>query len=114
MVAQLESDEPPFNVLVSPEPRVRRYTLILIPTGWRKLWKISQFHIAKSFSVMTILQPTKLFFVDENEKLVPESMEAGDVLVFAGDTDHCGAKWSKQGGHDAVASFQDCNNYRLF
>ncbi len=56
----------------------------------------------------------EIFFVDEKEKLVPECMEAGDVLAFAGDTDHCGAEWSKQGGHDAVASFQDCINYRLF
>lgn len=73
-----------------------------------------EFHIAKSFSVMTVLQPTKLYFADENGKLVPECMEAGDVVVFAGDTDHCGAEWSKKDGLDAFASFQDCNNYRLF
>ncbi len=34
--------------------------------------------------------------------------------MFAGDTDKGGAEWSKKDGHDAFASFQDCNKYRMF
>ena len=73
-----------------------------------------EFQIAKSFSVMTILQPTKLYFVDHNGDPVAEVMTAGDVVVFAGDVDHCGAEWSTMDGRDAAAAFDNPNNYRLF
>jgi hypothetical protein len=73
-----------------------------------------EFQIAKSFPVMTILQPTKLYFVDHNGEHVAEVMTAGDVIVFAGDVDHCGAEWSKVDGRDAATTFGNPNNYRLF
>ena len=73
-----------------------------------------EFQIAKSFSVMTILQPTRLYFVDQNGEYVPEDMSAGDVVVFAGDVDHCGAEWSTLDGRDATTTFGNPNNYRLF
>jgi hypothetical protein len=73
-----------------------------------------EFHSAKSFSVMTILQPTKLYFVDHNGEYVAAVMTAGDVVVFAGDVDHCGAEWSTVDGCDATTAFGNPNNYRLF
>jgi hypothetical protein len=74
----------------------------------------SGFNMAKSFSVMVVLQPTKLYFIDSNGRPVAEEMNAGDVAVWAGDQDHCGAEWTKVEGEQAFGDFGDHNNYRLF
>ena len=39
------------------------------------------FNMAKSFSVMVVLQPTKLYFIDRNGTPVAENMSGGDVAV---------------------------------
>ncbi len=70
--------------------------------------------MAKSFSIMIALQATKLYFVDANGILVAEILTAVDVVVFAGDVDHCGAEWNVASGKDAFQAFGDRFNYRLF
>jgi hypothetical protein len=50
---------------------------------------------AQSFSIMVVLQRTTVYFRDVAGVMVPEVMEAGDVLVFRGDAVHCGAEWTE-------------------
>ena len=73
-----------------------------------------EYGLAKSFSVMTVLQPTKLYFVNAEGVEVPENLEAGDVVVWFGDVDHCGAEWTESEAVKALATFGDSHNYRLF
>ena len=73
-----------------------------------------EYGLAKSFSVMTVLQPTKLYFVDAEGVQVPEILEAGDVVVWFGDVDHCGAEWTEAEAANSFATFGDSHNYRLF
>jgi hypothetical protein len=85
------------------------------PSKMSQVWlRQHEYEIAKSFSFMTVLQATKLYFVDACGNLVAEDMTAGDVVVWPGDTDHCGAEWTETEGDDAFAAFQDRFNYRLF
>lgn len=73
-----------------------------------------EYRLAKSFSVMVVLQKTKLYFVNAEGAEVPESLEAGDVVVWFGDVDHCGAEWTTPEAEDAHQTFGDSHNYRLF
>ncbi len=85
------------------------------PAEMCKVWSGQpEFEMAKSFSIMVALQATRLYFVDANGILVPENLTAGDVVVFAGDVDHCGAEWNFASGKDAYQAFGDRFNYRLF
>ena len=73
-----------------------------------------EYGLAKSFSIMTVLQPTKLYFVDAEGVEVPEILEAGDVVVWFGDVDHRGAEWPAAEAANSFATFGDSHNYRLF
>ena len=85
------------------------------PAEMSEVWSGQpEYEMAKSFSLMTVLQATKLYFVDADGKLVSENLTAGDVVVFAGDTDHCGAEWDRASGQVAFEAFEDRFNYRLF
>ena len=69
---------------------------------------------AQSFSIMVILQRTTVYFRNVAGELVPEVMEAGDVLVFRGDAVHCGAEWTASDQLAAMSKFNDNCNFRLF
>jgi len=45
-----------------------------------------EYELAKSFSVMTVLQPTKLYFVDAQGVQIAENLDAVDVVVSAAAT----------------------------
>ena len=71
--------------------------------------------IARPFAVLVALQDgTQLCFADAVEELLPIEMSAGDVVVFGGDVDHCGAQWTKKQGAVSMRTLGDPNNYRLF
>lgn len=69
---------------------------------------------SQSFSFMVVLQPTKVYFRNVAGVLIPEHMNAGDVLVFRGDAVHCGAEWTEEDQLQAVKEFGDGFNFRLF
>lgn len=71
--------------------------------------------ISRPFAVIVALQDgTQLYFADAEGKLLPIVMSAGDVLVFAGDADHCGAEWTNEESRVSSQTLGDTNNYRLF
>jgi hypothetical protein len=69
---------------------------------------------SQSFSLMVVLQPTKVYFRNVAGVLIPEHMNAGDVLVFRGDAVHCGAEWTEEDQLQAVEEVGDVFNFRLF
>ena len=68
----------------------------------------------QSFSIMVVLQRTTVYFRNVAGLLVPEVMEAGDVLVFRGDAVHCGAEWTESDQLAAMSEVGDNFNFRLF
>lgn len=70
-----------------------------------------EYGLAKS---LTVLQPTKLYFVNAEGVQVPEVLTAGDVVVWFGDVDHCGAEWTDIEAAEASQTFGDSLNFRLF
>ena len=56
---------------------------------------------------MVILQRTTVYFRNVAGVMVPEVMEAGDVLVFRGDAVHCGGEWTESDQIAAMSKFGD-------